>query len=147
MVLPPWSIVMSKRQVTLFSTWQTSQSKQAIIEPEETNRSSEFEDKGDDNITVSPEVIAREQSSQSEVGASSCPEQSSQQCIAQCCSTDEEAFQPIDKPTLSGLSFNQRNFQSKWYKDYPWLSVCTIYKKVLNVPCIIIIIMLVFFFI
>ena len=41
---------MSKRKVTLFSTWQTSQSKQARIEPEETNRSSEFEDAG--SITV-----------------------------------------------------------------------------------------------
>ena len=105
---------MSKRQVTLFSTWQTNQSKQARIEPEETSRSSEFEDTDDNNITMSPKIIAREQSSQSEVGASSCPEQSSQQCIAQYCSTDEEAFQPIDKPTLSGLSFNQKNFQLKW---------------------------------
>ena len=41
---------MSKRQVTLFSIWQTIQSRQARIEPEETNRSSEFEDTG--SITV-----------------------------------------------------------------------------------------------
>ena len=93
---------------------------------------------------MSPEVIAREQSSQSEVGASSCLEQSSQQCIAQCCSTDEEAFQPIDKPTLSGLSFNQEKFPIVVVQRLATLgSVFALhsYKKVLNVQCIIIIIM------
>ena len=115
---------MSNRQATLFSSWQTSQCKRARIEPEESNRSSpEFEDAGSDDA-VSPSVLQ---------GSTS--EQSSQQCSAQCCSTADEAFQPTDKPTLSGLSSKQRNFQSKWYKDYPWLSVCATYKKVFCLYC------------
>ncbi len=57
------------------------------------------------------------------------------ECVAQCCINNEEAFQPVDKQTLSGLSFNQRNFQSKWYKDYPWLSVCATVKKVFCLYC------------
>ena len=116
--------IMSNRQATLFSSWQTSQCKRARIEPEESNRSSpEFEDAGSDD-DVSPSVLQ---------GSTS--EQSSQQRSAQCCSTADEAFQPTDKPTLSGLSSKQRNFQSKWYKDYPWLSVCATYKKVFCLYC------------
>jgi len=35
-----------------FSTWKTSQSKQARIEPGETNRFTKYEGTGDDNITI-----------------------------------------------------------------------------------------------
>ena len=51
-------------------------------------------------------------------------------CSGQCCSNEEIAFQPKDKPTLMTLAAKKRNFQPQWYKQYPWLSVCTTQKKV-----------------
>ena len=123
---------MSKRarQVTLMSAW----SKQARLEPEQVS-----EDSDDGNsLPAGAEVGSySEQSSHPPDKEASSPEaeQSHVQCTAQCCSNDEEAFQPVDKPTLSGLSFNQRNFQSRWYNDYPWLSVRATIKKVFCLYC------------
>ena len=91
-----------KRQLSLCSC-QTSQSEQARIDPEDINKSTEFEETSHDNITVSPDVVVvsnySEELNSHDCVASTIPVQSSQQCIAQCCSTDEETFQPVDKPT------------------------------------------------
>ena len=56
-------------------------------------------------------------------------------CTAQCCSSDEKGFHPIDKPTLHLIATEKRNFQSQWYKQFPWLTICTTYKKVFCLHC------------
>ena len=56
-------------------------------------------------------------------------------CSSQCCVHEERAFQPNDKPTLQLLHSKNRNFQLSWYKQFPWLSVCTNRKKVFCFYC------------
>lgn len=51
-------------------------------------------------------------------------------CSSLCCVSEEKAFQPNDKPTVQLLRAKKRNFQPSWYKQFPWLSVCTNRKKV-----------------
>ena len=51
------------------------------------------------------------------------------ECKAQCCSTYTEVFQPTDQATVSGLASKNRNFLPKWYKEFPWLTVCITRKK------------------
>ena len=36
---------------------------------------------------------------------------------------------------MKTLSMKQRNFQSSWYKQFPWLGVCTSRKKVFSFYC------------
>ena len=56
-------------------------------------------------------------------------------CIVQCCIHSDKPFQPVDKKTLLTLSIKKRNFQPQWYKQFPWISVCTTYKKVYCLYC------------
>ena len=56
-------------------------------------------------------------------------------CSSQCCTSEEKAFQPNGNIILKTLSMKQRNFQSSWYKQFPWLSVCTSRKKVFCFYC------------
>jgi len=50
-------------------------------------------------------------------------------CTAQCCIVCDKAFQPTDKKTVETFTTKKRNFQPQWYKQFPWVSVCTTYKK------------------
>lgn len=128
---------MAKRQATLFSSWQ-NRPKQARISPEgESDSDSEIDPSTSthsDDINNGTLNTAQASSSGSvENDVSPDPESSSEhlsrQCVAHCCSTDEEAFQLVDKSTLSLLMSKKRNFQSKWYKDFPWISVCITNKR------------------
>ena len=110
---------MAERQATLFSSWQ-SRAKQASVSLVEDSESDSEVDPTQFESTLSDDVH--------DCGTT---EYSSQRCVAQCCTTDEEAFQPVDKPTLSMLLSKQRNFQSKWYKEFPCLTICIMNKKVL----------------
>ena len=56
-------------------------------------------------------------------------------CTALCCSIIDKAFQPIDKRTLSTLTIKKRNFQPQWYKQFPWVSICTTYKNAYCLYC------------
>ena len=54
--------------------------------------------------------------------------------MAQCCENNG-AYQPTDKVTMQLLACKKRNFQTSWYKMYPWLSVCIAYKKAFCFYC------------
>ena len=57
------------------------------------------------------------------------------QCIAQCCLNYEKAFQPLDKAVLNSLSSKGRKFLPQWYKQFPWLNVCTTKRAVFCLYC------------
>ena len=44
-------------------------------------------------------------------------------------------YQPTNKTILSSMARNGRNFIEKWFKIYPWLTVCTTRKKVFCFFC------------
>ena len=55
-------------------------------------------------------------------------------CTADCCIDLTKVYQPTNKVVLESL-FNQRNFRSEWFKQYPWLTVCLTKRKVFCLPC------------
>lgn len=50
-------------------------------------------------------------------------------CECQGCTDQDNAYQLSDKSTLQKLSTQSRNFQSLWFKKFPWLSICSTRKK------------------
>ena len=56
-------------------------------------------------------------------------------CTRECCSSFEKSFQPTDKPTLNSLATDKRRFQSLWYKQFPWLSICLTVGKAYCLYC------------
>ena len=56
-------------------------------------------------------------------------------CDSVCCSSELVAFQPADKETLESLSMSGGNFMATWYNQYPWLTICTVRKKVFCLYC------------
>ena len=51
-------------------------------------------------------------------------------CTAQSCLNYEKAFQPLDKTTLASLTSKRRKFLPQWYKQFPWLHICTTKRAV-----------------
>jgi len=52
-------------------------------------------------------------------------------CSAQCCTSEEKAFQPNDKTARQQLLGTKgRSFQPRLYKQFPWLTVCVSEVKV-----------------
>lgn len=49
-------------------------------------------------------------------------------CECQGCTDQDNAYQLSDKSTLQKLSTQSRNFQSSWFKKFPWLSICSTRK-------------------
>jgi len=56
-------------------------------------------------------------------------------CTSQCCLNYNEAFQPVNKIVLSTLSSKGRKFLPQWYKEFPWLNVCTSRQVVFCLYC------------
>ena len=56
-------------------------------------------------------------------------------CTSQCCLNYNEAFQPVSKVVLNTLSSKSRNFLPRWYKEFPWLNICTSRQVVLCLYC------------
>ena len=56
-------------------------------------------------------------------------------CTAQCCLKYEKAFQPLDKTMLASLASKGRKFLPQWYKQIPWLNICTTTKAVFCLYC------------
>ena len=56
-------------------------------------------------------------------------------CTSLCCASNDKAYQPIDKQTLSQLASSGRNFQPQWYKKFPWLTICISTNKVYCLYC------------
>ena len=63
------------------------------------------------------------------------PEATPTNRTAQCCVSNEKAFQPVDKQTLLKFINKKRNFQPQWYKQFPWVSVCSNSKKAYCLYC------------
>ena len=51
-------------------------------------------------------------------------------CESLCCVDCIEPYQPTNKAVLACMSNNGRHFMDKWFKTYPWLSICVTRKKV-----------------
>ncbi len=45
------------------------------------------------------------------------------------CTDITKPHQPTNKVVLSSMAKNGRNFIGKWYKTYPWLTLCTMRNK------------------
>ena len=56
-------------------------------------------------------------------------------CESLCCVDCTEPYQPTNKAVLAYMSNNGRQFIDKWFKTYPWLSICVIRKKVFCFHC------------
>ncbi len=56
-------------------------------------------------------------------------------CSSVCCSDETKAYHPTDKFTLQALKTKGRSFQSSWFKQFPWISVCVNRKKVFCIYC------------
>ena len=50
-------------------------------------------------------------------------------CTAKCCFSFEKPFQPTDKHTLDTLATDKRKYQSQWYKQFRWLTICVTVGK------------------
>ena len=107
---------MAKRQGTLLSYLSAKKARK----PESQNE--QEEDTSPCTTSPSTEVVCSKA-----VECSECSEVV--ECSSLCCTSDEKAYQPNDKITLQLLSVKNRNFQQSWYKQFPWLNVCTYRKK------------------
>ena len=56
-------------------------------------------------------------------------------CTAQYCVNYDKAFQPLDKTMLASLTSKGRKFLPQWYKQFPWLNICTTKRAVLCLYC------------
>ena len=63
--------------------------------------------------------------------ASTCDQSNAQVtvCESLCCVDHTEPYQPTNKAVLACISNNGRHFMDKWFKTYPWLSICVTRKK------------------
>ena len=64
--------------------------------------------------------------------ASTCDQSNAQVtvCESLCCVDHTESYQPTNKAVLACMSNNGRHFMDKWFKAYPWLSICVTRKKI-----------------
>ena len=60
---------------------------------------------------------------------------SESECLSLCCKDNSRPCQPANKIVISSLAKNGRNFMERWYQQFPWLTVCTIRKKVFCFYC------------
>ena len=64
-----------------------------------------------------------------------------EKCDAECCSNVREPYQPEDERVLRGTRHQTGNkkeyraFNKKWYKQYPWLTLCTTRNSVFCYIC------------
>ena len=63
-------------------------------------------------------------------------------CITGCCDNLEAPNQPLDRAVLEstkqqiGNKNEYRCFNSKWYKEFPWIHLCNDSKKVFCYHCL-----------
>ena len=46
-------------------------------------------------------------------------------CQSACCSDESRPYQPTNKHTLASMANCNRNFMSRWYDAFSWLTLCT----------------------
>lgn len=63
------------------------------------------------------------------------PDGSDVLCQSSCCTDETKPYQPNDKITATSMAYKGRNFISRWYTTFPWLSLCTTTKKVFCFYC------------
>jgi hypothetical protein len=122
---------MAKRQATLFSVLSSKRRRVSDCEceevvPDETAMTNELS---------GSEELVDEETNEADSQIASETMDTTTGCSPQCCSSEEKAFQPSDKPSIQLLSSKNRSFQSSWYKKFPWLSVCIQRKKVFCFYC------------
>ena len=115
-------------QLSLFDSWSTA--KRAELENQ--GSSSEICSINSHEIPpgYEPEELAQALEGQtSDLDSTTCESSNacSQEtlCQSMCCSCEKEAFQPSNRDVLKVFSSNGRNFMPAWYKDYPWLTLCS----------------------
>jgi len=113
---------MAKKQTSLLNLW--SASTEESVEDSSVSVT-EIEDEMDDVDQVDQEDPQDKPATESEISG----------CSHQCCSDETKAFHPMDKPTLQSLRIKNRNFQSSWLKEFPWISVCVSRKKAFCLYC------------
>ncbi len=66
---------------------------------------------------------------------SSNPQMSASECQSLCCLDNAKPYQPTSKSILACMSNNGRHFMEKWFKSYPWLTICVTCKKAFCFHC------------
>jgi len=121
---------MAKRQSSLYTSLKDVPSKAArVSENESENDEHDFSELDSSSISEADEAETTD-------GFPDCiSEAIPTNCTAQCCVNSDKAFQPIDKRTLSTFTIRKQNFQPRWYKQFPRVSICTTYKKAYCLYC------------
>ena len=122
---------MAKRQCTLLETWHEPSKKSR----EESASDTDIQPEENETEEPSSSVVSDHESDFEPDESRSSASGGSSECKALCCRKITQSFQPKDKQILLTLSYKKRNFQSKWYVTYPWLTVCITTKKVLCLYC------------
>lgn len=119
---------MSKRQQSLLSLLSTKRMRSEVSE-DQGGECDQDTDQVDGASSNEPEVEtpctdSRDSTISGEVS-----------CTRECCSSLEKSFQPTDKVTLDSLATDKRRFQSQWYKQFPWVSICLTVRKAYCLYC------------
>ena len=122
--------MMAKRQSTLLYSWSKPPKKQRRESTSESDIQPEESESEEPSSSVV--ILSDHESEPSEPRSTS---SGSSECTALCCLNTTQSFQPKDKQILLTLSYKKRNFLSKWFVTFPWLTVCTTTKKVLCLYC------------
>ena len=130
---------MAKRQSTLL-VWSKTIPAKKLREESENEREIEKDDResevGFSDMSEADEAETTSEK-EAEMTGGCMPKAAPTNCTVQCCVSTDRAFQPVDKRTL--LTFTnkdqKRNFQPQWYKQFPWVSVCTTSKKAYCLYC------------
>ena len=118
--------VMAKRLITLFSMLQASKKC-----PPNTGLEDELDDDSQSEKEIDEEEVDDNRADKNNGTKNS---GNLEECPAQCCSDESNAFHPNDKPTVQSMR-NKRNFRPQWYTQFPWISICISREKVLCHYC------------
>ena len=124
-----------KRQQSLFSLLSNKRVRSEVSEDQGGGGDKSISPEPHDdqvNEVSTPEV---ETPSIDDNGSPVIVEGSQTSCTRECCSNFEKTSQPTDKPALNSLATDKRRFQSQWYKQFPWLSICLTVGKAYCLYC------------
>ena len=57
------------------------------------------------------------------------------QCQSVCCTNECRPYQPTNKHILASMANGNRNFMSRWYDTFNWLTLCTTKRRVFCFYC------------
>ena len=97
-------------------------------------RSEDNEVNTDDFPRPQIENLTSDEFSDSTINHGGSEESACEPCTAECCSSIAKVFQPTDKHLLESLA-TTRKFQSQWYKQFSWLTICMTVGKAFCIYC------------